>query len=224
MNAESTLLSPRPLPGTRAATALALGTLLWCAGAALAAPPSAAPPSGTNPAVTSAGTRVDAAARSRVARGGYLVLVGGCGDCHTPLKMGPKGPEPDMTRQLSGHPAQLKMPPAPKLGEGPWLWAGSATNTAFAGPWGVSYAFNLTPDPDTGLGKWTEQQFVAALKTGRHLGASRPILPPMPWMTTARMEDEDLRSMFAYLRSVPAVSNRVPDPQVAPPPAVVAKR
>jgi mono/diheme cytochrome c family protein len=156
--------------------------------------------------------------REQIARGGYLVLVGGCGDCHTPMKMGPKGPEPDMARRLSGHPAQLKMPPPPKLGDGPWLWVGSATNTAFAGPWGISYGINLTPDAETGLGKWTEAQFVAALKTGRHLGASRPILPPMPWQSTAQMKDEDLRAIFAYLRSLPPIVNRVPDAQIAPPP------
>ncbi len=215
--------SPPSLPGTLAAAALVLGTLLLAAGAVSAAPAAGSPTAGTNGSGRPSGAVTDAA-RERIARGRYLMLVGGCGDCHTPLKMGPKGPEPDMTRQLSGHPAQLKMPPAPRLGDGPWLWAGSATNTAFAGPWGVSYAFNLTPDPETGLGKWTEQQFVTALRTGRHLGASRPILPPMPWPTTAQMKEDDLRAMFAYLRSVPAVSNRVPDAQIAPQPAAVAKR
>jgi mono/diheme cytochrome c family protein len=157
---------------------------------------------------------------ANVKRGAYLVNVGGCGDCHTPMKMGSHGPEPDMTRMLSGHPAQLKMPPAPALPEGPWQWVGAATNTAFAGPWGVSYAANLTPDTETGLGKWTESQFVSALKTGKHLGASRPILPPMPWPSISRMTDSDIKAMFAYLRSVPAIVNRTPDP--TPPSAVAA--
>ena len=74
-----------------------------------------------------------------------------CNDCHTPLKMGAKGPEPDMTRMLSGHPSQLVMPQAPSH-KGPWMWTGAATNTAFAGPWGISYARNLTPDSTTGIG------------------------------------------------------------------------
>src|SRR5690349_3961450 len=71
-------------------------------------------------------------------RGEYLVEIGGCNHCHTPLKMGPKGPEPDFTRRLSGHPADLVMPPPPKP-SAPWLWTAAATNTAFAGPWGISY-------------------------------------------------------------------------------------
>jgi mono/diheme cytochrome c family protein len=153
-----------------------------------------------------------------VKRGEYLVTIAACSDCHTPFKMGPKGPQPDMTRLLSGHPESLKMPPAPKLPEGPWLWVGAATNTAFAGPWGVSYAVNLTPDSETGLGKWTQGQFIAAMRTGKHLGASRPILPPMPWPAIGQMTDADLKAVFAYLRSIPPIRNRVPD--VIIPPAI----
>src|SRR5262245_16734482 len=75
-------------------------------------------------------------------RGAYLVGAMGCNDCHTPWKLGPKGPEPDMTRELSGHPAELVMPPAPKP-SGPWTWSGGVTNTAFAGAWGTSFTANL---------------------------------------------------------------------------------
>ncbi|HEX8255008.1 MAG TPA: diheme cytochrome c-553, partial [Thermoanaerobaculia bacterium] len=65
----------------------------------------------------------EGAAKARVKRGEYLVTIGGCNDCHTPFKMGPKGPEPDMSRRLSGHPDSLKMPPAPSLGKNtPWVW------------------------------------------------------------------------------------------------------
>src|SRR5262252_2146992 len=101
---------------------------------------------------------------NRVDRGKYMVSVLGCNDCHTPLKMGANGPEPDMTRFLSGHPEQMGALPAAKP-QGPWLWAGAATNTAFTGPWGVSYAANLTPDQNTGLGIWTEDMFVRAMRT-----------------------------------------------------------
>src|SRR5215510_2555269 len=72
---------------------------------------------------------------ARIVRGAYLVRHMGCNDCHTPWKMGPRGPEPDMTRSLTGHPEGMVMPPAPTLPPGPWLWVGAATNTAFAGPW-----------------------------------------------------------------------------------------
>ena len=159
------------------------------------------------------------AASSAVERGRYLARTMLCNDCHTPFKLGPNGPEPDMSRLLSGHPEGLVMPPPPALPPGPWVWIGSGTNTAFAGPWGVSYAFNLTPDPNTGLGIWTQEMFVKAMRTGRHMGQSRPILPPMPWPNVAQMTDADLEALFAYLRSIPAIKNRVPDPVIAEPPA-----
>jgi len=150
---------------------------------------------------------------NKVERGKYLVTIGGCNDCHTPFKLGPNGPEPDMTRMLSGHPQSLVMPPAVTSKE--WAWAGAVTNTAFSGPWGTSYAFNLTPDEHTGIGIWTEDIFIKTIRTGRHWGVSRPILPPMPWFNYRQMTDDDLRSVYAYLRSIPAVRNRVPDAVIA---------
>jgi cytochrome c553 len=164
---------------------------------------------------------VDAAAKAApanpVERGKYLVTVAGCSDCHTPLKLGANGPEPDLARLLSGHPAELTMPPAPAA-QGPWLWAGAATNTAFAGPWGVSYSANLTPDKETGIGIWKEEQFIKAMRTGKHWGEGRPILPPMPWQSAAAMSDDDLKAVFAYLQSVPPIRNSVPNAAVAPMP------
>jgi cytochrome c553 len=148
----------------------------------------------------------------RVERGAYLVRIMGCNDCHTPHKLGPTGPEPDMSRMLSGHAAELVMPQAPALPEGPWGWVGAGTMTAFAGPWGVSFTANLTPDPETGLGKWTEQMFVATIRTGRHEGKGRPLLPPMPLPIVQALNDDDLRDLFAYLQSLPPVRNRVPAP------------
>ena len=157
----------------------------------------------------------------RVARGRYLVSTAGCMDCHTPLKMGPHGPEPDMGRVLSGHPEQEKMTAVPVLPEGPWLMIASATNTAFAGPWGVSFTANLTPDPETGLGRWSVDDFKATIRTGRHLGRGREILPPMPIPVYANFNDTDLEAVFDYLRTLPPVKNRVPEPW-APPAAPVA--
>ena len=72
-------------------------------------------------------------AAKRLERGQYLATMMSCNECHTPLMMGPKGPEPDMSRMLSGHPEQMKLPPPPTL-VGPWIAAVPATNTAFAGP------------------------------------------------------------------------------------------
>ncbi len=154
-----------------------------------------------------------------VKRGEYLVNMMGCSDCHTPWKMGPKGPEPDMSLLLSGHPAQMKMPPAPQLAM-PWMASAAATMTAWSGPWGVSYTANLTPDPETGLGKWTEQMFVDAIRTGRHQGKGRPILPPMPWEAFKNASDADLKAIFAYLHSIKPIVNKVPEPlEPAPAPA-----
>lgn len=153
-----------------------------------------------------------AAHRTPVELGGYLVSSMGCHDCHTPWKLGPKGPEPDMSRALTGHPEDLKMPPAPALPPGPWIASFAATNTAWAGPWGVSFTANLTPDKDTGLGDWTEAQFIAAIRTGRHQGKGRAILPPMPYPAYANLVDEELKAIWAYLRSLAPVKNRVPQP------------
>jgi mono/diheme cytochrome c family protein len=149
-----------------------------------------------------------------VERGKYLVTLGGCGDCHTPWKMGAKGPEPDMSRMLSGHPQAMKVTgPAKGLKE-PWGWAGTNSMTAFSGPWGVSFAANLTPD-ETGLGSWSEKDFVAAVREGKHKGTGRAILPPMPWPNVAKASDDDLRAIWAFLRSIPPVKNQVAMP-IAP--------
>jgi hypothetical protein len=153
----------------------------------------------------------------RVERGKYLVTIMACNDCHTPFKMGPKGPEPDMSRMLSGHPEGMKMPPPPAA-SGPWIGAFAGTNTAWAGPWGISYTANLTPDKNTGIGGgvWSEAVFMQAMRSGKHFGTSRPIQPPMPWYAIGKATDEDLRSIWAYLMTVPPVSNHVPDWQEPP--------
>jgi mono/diheme cytochrome c family protein len=156
-----------------------------------------------------------------VARGKYIVSTSGCHDCHTPWIVGPKGPQPDMARALSGHPSDVKMSSAPRPAE-PWLVTIAATNTAFAGPWGVSFTANLTPDRETGLGKWTAKSFKDTIRTGRHLGRGREVLPPMPIMVYNNFTDADLEAIFAYLQSIPAVNNKVPEP-LAPVAAVAAR-
>ena len=144
-------------------------------------------------------------------RGKYLVTTSGSNDCHTPWIVGPKGPEPDMTRMLSGHPQDLHMPPAPEP-QGPWFVSAAATNTAWSGPWGVSFTANLTPDAETGLGKWTLRNFKETIRTGRHMGRGRPILPPMPIPMYKHFTDADLEAIFTYLQSIPPIRNQVPEP------------
>jgi hypothetical protein len=159
----------------------------------------------------------------RVARGQYLVEFGQCHDCHSPKVFTSAGPVPDSTRLLSGYPADAKLPATPTgvLGPGQWGFLGTADLTAFVGPWGVTFTANLTPDP-TGLGSWTVEQFIQTMRTGKHLGVGRPILPPMPWHYIAKLTDDDLRAIFAYLRTLKSVSNAVPAP--LPPEQEVAPR
>ena len=154
-----------------------------------------------------------APAVSQVDRGKMLVIGGGCHDCHTPKKVGPAGPEADMDRMLSGHPESEGVPPPFKSIKGsPYVIHINGHLTAWSGDWGVSFAANLTPDQNTGLGIWTEDMFLAALKQGKHMGKSRPILPPMPWNWYGQLPDDDLKAMFAYLKSIKPIANRVPVP------------
>jgi hypothetical protein len=150
------------------------------------------------------------AAPTPVERGRYLVTVGGCNDCHTPKLQGGEGLRLDTAHLLSGHPQEMGLP-VPPAASGPWLVASDWTLTAWSGPWGISYAANLTPDEETGTGAWDEAMFVNALRKGQHLGAGRPILPPMPWQNYAQMTDDDLKAI-PYLKSLPPVKNQVPEP------------
>ena len=165
-----------------------------------------------------AGSAVPAA--NAVERGKYLVAIAACNECHTPFAMGPQGPMPDMTRMLSGHPAAVVLP-APPAPNADWVMSGNATNTAFAGPWGISYSPNLTPH-ETGLGVWTEEMFIKAIREGKHMGGGRPILPPMPWPSYSLMTDDDLRAIFSYLKTIPPIDNVAPQAQINSPPAMPA--
>jgi hypothetical protein len=154
-----------------------------------------------------------------ISRGKYLVTGSSCNDCHSPKMMTPMGPVPDTTKLLSGHPGAQPILPIDKkaLQPGNWVLIGPDL-TMFVGPWGISYAANLTPDSATGIGTWTDDVFIKTLRTGKHLGqdGGRQILPPMPWNFVAQFSDEDLKSIFLYLKALPPISNKVPAP-VSPP-------
>jgi hypothetical protein len=154
---------------------------------------------------------------SPVERGKYLVWFGGCHDCHSPKVAGPGGiPLPDEKRLLSGHPEKdpypVWMPASSKAHDN--LATTSSMMTAWAGPWGVSFAGNLTPDKETGMGEWSEENFIQAMRTGKHQGQlnGRDILPPMPWPNVKELNDADLKAVWAYLRSIPPIKNQVPFP------------
>jgi cytochrome c553 len=153
--------------------------------------------------------------------GEHIVTIAACHDCHTPPKMTPNGPEMDSTRLLSGHPSDW---PDPQINRAEMESKGLTVTqslTAWAGPWGISYAANLTSD-STGTGLWTEQQFFTAIRHGKFKGLpnSRTLLPPMPWTVYKNMTDDELRAIFAYLKSTKPIKNKVP----APKPPVAAGR
>lgn len=162
---------------------------------------------------------------SQLKWGEHLVIIAGCNDCHTPKKMGPNGPEDDMSLMLSGHPAQ--MPPAAfdaKEAAKKGLIV-TQTFTSWTGPWGTTYAANITPD-STGIGNWTEAQFLKALKEKKWMGLdnTRPLMPPMSMMPVGLMSEDELKAIFAYLKTIPPIHNIQPEAVLLPaPPPPAAK-
>ena len=150
-------------------------------------------------------------------RGKYLVEILGCHDCHSPKRLGPQGPEIIPELHLSGYPSDRpvgKVIPG-FLEQNDWILFGS-DGTAAAGPWGISFAANITSD-ESGIGSWSYEQFKIALTQGKYKGLEngRPLLPPMPWFNYSDMKEDDLEAIFQYLKSTPAVRNLVPAPTMA---------
>ncbi len=136
--------------------------------------------------VSCTGTRpgpVEMSAAEKLARGKQVSYSSGCTDCHTP---GALYGAPDTTRLLSG------------------------SELGWEGPWGVTYPRNLTPDMETGIGTWSEEEIVAAFRQG-HRPDRTPILPPMPWPAFAHMSDEDAYALAAFIKSLPPIQHKVPD-------------
>ncbi len=149
-------------------------------------------------------------AEQKIARGKYLVDAIACHDCHTPKVFTPEGPKFDMERQLSGHPSDIALEPFDTATAKNYaLFNGHLTG--FVGPWGASFAANLTPD-ESGIGNWTEEQFFRALREGKSKGleSSRMLLPPMPWEVYGKLNDEDISAIFAYLKTIKPIRNVVP--------------
>lgn len=148
-----------------------------------------------------------------IARGKYLVTTGGCDDCHTPKIYTANGPVTDTTRLLSGFQQGGTLPALDVKYVAPGNWVATESNfSAWVGPWGISYASNLTPDNATGIGALSEEMFIKTLREGKYMGVGRPLLPPMPWPTIGQMTDEDLKAIYAYLKTIHPISNKVPEP------------
>jgi len=159
--------------------------------------------------------KLDYTQEQLIERGKYLVNTSACHDCHSPKIMTPHGPEPDPERLLSGHPSSSPIPEVNTSAVKDWILFNHDL-TAIVGPWGASFAANLTSD-ETGTGNWTEEQFFTAIRKGKYKGleGSRDLLPPMPWPVYRNMTDNDLRAIFAYLKTTKPVRNIVPAP-IAP--------
>lgn len=166
--------------------------------------------------------------------GRSIIATSACPDCHTPKLFGGTQENIDAReclfvnpiagcvlrfdedRWMAGHPEEAGVPDslayAPSADPGGW--GAMATNhlTAWGGPWGISFGANLTPDQETGIGSWTEEVFIAALRTGKHQGEGRDLMPPMPWLPIGDKSERELKGMYAYLMSLPPVSNAVPEP------------
>lgn len=148
-----------------------------------------------------------------VALGKYIVTTSGCDDCHTPKIFTENGPEFDTTRRFSGFPEGEVLPEIEMKMIQPGMWSMTDKHlAAWVGPWGISYASNLTPDKATGIGTMTEEMFVKCLREGKYMGVGRPLLPPMPWQVYGLKTDQDLKAIYAYLMSVPPINNTVPQP------------
>jgi hypothetical protein len=148
---------------------------------------------------------------SLIKRGSYLVTVMDCNTCHSPKKMGPQGPVADPDKLLSGFPAGGPAPlmSAEDMKKGFIIFNGDLT--AYAGPWGTSFAANITSD-GTGIGNWSLDQFKNAFRHGKYMGLNeeRMIMPPMPWEAFSKLTDADIEAIFSYLKSTKPVNNVVP--------------
>lgn len=149
-----------------------------------------------------------------VTRGTYLVNTMGCDDCHSPKRMGANGPEIIPELRLSGYPSNRPLTQADtNVVKRGWMLLSDDLTTA-VGPWGQSFAANLTADA-TGIGNWKEEQFIKAIREGKYKGLdnTRPLLLPMPWFVYKNLTDDDLKSIFAFLQTTKPVNNVVPAPR-----------
>ncbi|MEP7309826.1 MAG: c-type cytochrome [Acidobacteriota bacterium] len=162
------------------------------------------------------GAQAPPASQSSVERGQYLVGITGCHDCHSPKLVGMK---PDPERMLSGRPLTTKVP---SKAEGEVH--ASEDLTAWTGGWGQSVASNLTPDPATGLGtRYNEAKFIQTMRTGKKPEGIQ-LLPPMPTDVYQNMKDEDLKAIYAYLRTIKPIRNAVRTGLTPPAPAPASGR
>ncbi len=154
----------------------------------------------------------------QVTRGAELVNEWKCNFCHTPELRGPDGkPMPNPERLLSGHPQDEPVPDVSDMvinSDAYMEFLDNLDNTVWASNDSLVFSANLTPDPATGIGAWSPEQFLATIRQGQHMGLGKRLLYPMPWQELAQLPDSDLISIYAYLRTIDPVENKVPPPIV----------
>lgn len=152
---------------------------------------------------------------TEIEKGRELVSEYGCGTCHSPKIETKAGLIADPQKTLSGHRADDKdLPNIPEgfLGGDTWSGVYSKSLTAWAGPWGIAFAANLTPDKDTGIGAWSKQNFISTIKLGIHTTSlAREIVPSMPWREFSSLSDDDLGAIYSYLMTLKPIKNKVPE-------------
>lgn len=154
------------------------------------------------------GTDIELSHEELIDKGEYLVKSIGCDHCHTPKKMTDRGPVADSSKWMMGFENTVPLPNIDKSQIIPGNWVLFTGNlNAAVGPWGVSFAANLTPDA-TGIGNWTYENFRAAMVEGKYKGSGRPLLPPMP--SFKDLKENDIKAIFEYLKSIKPIKNPVP--------------
>ena len=148
-----------------------------------------------------------------IERGKRLVQLGGCSQCHTPKIKTTLGYKPDKDKFLSGYTQGQELPDLPYAE----IMAGETEKTFYTtdatvwvGRWGVSFAANLTPDPETGIGSWKEEDFVDIFRGNKHFAEGRQVISPMPVNVYSQLSFFELRSIFVYLQTLPPFVNDVP--------------
>ncbi len=148
-----------------------------------------------------------------IERGKRLVELGGCSYCHTPKINTTLGYKPDKDRFLSGYPEDKPLPELPyaEIIAGEMEKSFYTTDaTVWVGRWGVSFAANLTPDPETGIGAMSEEDFIEIFRKKEHFSQENPLITPMPVNVYSQLTFFELRSIYIYLQTLKPISNEVP--------------
>lgn len=145
-------------------------------------------------------------------QGELLVMEGRCHFCHTPeLNKNDKY----YGQILFGYPSNKKLPDLPDAPKGSQQWTDFLSNldsTVWIAGNKIVFSANITPDIETGIGNWSKEDFINTIRTGMHPGWKKKVNKPMPWLDYAKLSNDQLTSIYLYLKSQKPVYNKVPEP------------